>query len=420
VLTIALFAALLARLAQRIRGATRLRRRTLTPVLAVAMAWAVVFAGTVGARRAWPDAWLVDAGIWLIALAAPAMAVAFLVGLLRWWLYVNTSLRRLAARLQRPVRPQELRDALAEAFEDPSLEAVYRLDGRWVDSDGQTVPTPLSSTRSMTEVGDGDRTVGALIYDAALRHEQAFIDAAVSYAAAAFENHRLAAHTELLARELDASRARVAASADEERRQIERDLHDGAQQRLISLRIRLELAAERLGEDPGAGTEVLRELGTEVQAALEEVRTFSHVIYPDVLLDHGLAAALTRAAADTPLPTTVRADRLRRYATQIERAVYFCCLEALQNASKHAGREAAVGITVTDHDDSLSFDVHDTGVGFDPHAVPAGVGLTNIQDRVAAIGGRATIESAPGSGTRISATIPLSPAAVAAATDHYT
>jgi signal transduction histidine kinase len=419
VLTGALFVALLTRLARRIRGATRLRRRTLTPVLAVAMVWALVFAGALGARRASPGAWPAEGGVWLIGLAVPAMATGFLVGLLGWWLYVNTSLRRLAARLRRPVRPEELRDALAEAFEDPSLQAVYRLDDRWVDAQGTTVPTPAAgSLRSMTEVGDGERTTGALVYDAALDHEQAFIDAAAAFAAASFENHRLVAEAELLQRELEGSRERIAASAAEERREIERDLHDGAQQRLISLQIRLERAAERLDVEPTAGAEVLRELGTDVQAAYEEVRTFAHVIYPAILIERGLAAALTSSATDAPLPATVVAERVGRYPAPIEKAVYFCCLEALQNASKHAGREAAVRITVTDSDDTLSFEVHDTGVGFDPRIVPAGVGLTNIQDRVSAIGGRAAIQSAPGSGTRISATIPLSRAAVTAATDH--
>ena len=121
--------------------------------------------------------------------------------------------------------------------------------------------------------------------------------------------------------------------------------------------------------------------------------------YPFVLTEQGLSAALALAAADAPVSTTVVAEA-RRYAAEIENAVYFCCLEALQNASKHAGEAAAVRITVAERDDSVWFDVQDNGAGFDLDAVPAGVGLTNIRDRVAAVRGRVTVESTPGLGTR--------------------
>ena len=237
-LAIALFVAIIARLADRVRGATRLGRRTLTPVLAVAMGWALVLGVTLGVRLAWPGSALVEGMVWLIALTVPAMAVAFLIGLMRWWVYVGASLRRLAARLRSPLAPQELRSALADAFEDPSLEVVYRRAGGWVDGEGQTLATPApGSGRCLTEVGNGDRIVGGLIHDAALRYERAFSDAAASSAALTLESHRLAADTDLLLREVHESRARIAASADNERRRIERDIHEGAQQRLLSLRI---------------------------------------------------------------------------------------------------------------------------------------------------------------------------------------
>ena len=166
------------------------------------------------------------------------MAVAFLIGLMRWWVYVGASLRRLAARLRSPLAPQELRSALADAFEDPSLEVVYRRAGGWVDGQGQTLATPApGSGRCLTEVANGDRIVGGLIHDAALRYERAFSDAAGSSAALTLESHRLAADTDLLLREVHDSRARIAASADNQRRRIEREIHEGAQQRLLSLRI---------------------------------------------------------------------------------------------------------------------------------------------------------------------------------------
>src|SRR3954447_22228295 len=251
-MVIGLFVAIIARLADRVRRATRLSRRTLTPVLAVAMGWALAVGVALGVRMAWPGSALVEVVVWLIALTVPAMAVAFLIGLMRWWVYVGASLRRLAARLRSPLAPQELRNALADAFEDPSLEVVSRRAGGWVDDEGQAlVPPAPGSGRCLTEVGNGDRIVGGLIHDAALRYEPAFSDAAGSCAALTLESHRLAADTDLLLRELHDSRARIAASADNERRRIERDIHDGAQQRLLSLRIRVNLA-ERPGQDPAA------------------------------------------------------------------------------------------------------------------------------------------------------------------------
>jgi signal transduction histidine kinase len=415
-LTIGLFAAIIGRLARRLRGTPRLRRRTLAPVLAVAIGWALVLATTLALRSAWPRSPAVHVAVWLLALTVPAMALAFLVGLARWWLYVGASLRRLATRLRSPLPPRELRGALAEAFDDPSMGIAYRLAGRWVDGEGQRVPAPAGgSGRSVTEIGDGDEIVAALMYDAALQHERAFIDAAASYTLLTLEIHRLAGNTESLVLEAHESRARIAASADDERRRIERDLHDGAQQRLVMLRIRLGLLAEQLAGDPR--TAVLEELASEVDAALDDVRSLAHGTYPYILTAHGLGAALAVAANDAPVSATVMADALRRYPAQIENAVYFCCLEALQNVSKHAGDPASVRVTLAERDASLCLDVEDDGSGFDPHAVPAGTGLTNIRDRVAAVGGRVTIESARGRGTRISATIPLTAAPEATQND---
>jgi two-component sensor histidine kinase len=351
-LAIGLFVAVIARLADRVHGATRLGRRTLTPVLAVAMGWALVVGVTLGVRLAWPGAVLVEVGVWLIAFTVPAMAAAFLIGLMRWWLYVGASLRRLAARLRSPLAPQELRSAMAYAFEDPALEVVYRRANGWVDDEDQPLALPaLGAGRCLTEVRNGDRIVGGLIHDAALRYERAFSDAAASCAALTLQRHRLAADTDLLLRELPDSRARIAAIAD--------------------------------------------------------VAALARGTYPYVLTDQGLAAALALAAGDARVSTTVVAEARRRYAADIEHAVYFCCLEAMQNAAKHAGDAAAVRITVAEHGDSVCFGVHDNGVGFELDTMPAGVGLTNIRDRVAAVGGRVTIDSTPGLGTRIGAAIPL-------------
>jgi signal transduction histidine kinase len=402
----ALFVAIVVRLAQRVRGASRLRRRTLAPVFVVAMAWALLFAVVLGLRLAWPESALVDAMLWLIALIVPAMAAAFLIGLMRWWVYVGASLRRLAARLRTPVAREDLRSALSDAFEDPSLEVVYRRAGGWVDENGQALATPgAGSGRCLTAVANGDRIVGGFVHDAALQHERAFCDAAGSYAALTLVSHRLAADTDVLLQGLHESRARIAASADNERKRIERDIHEGAQQRLLSLRLRVNLAA-RPGQDPAAATVALRELAGEVDAAIAEVGSLARGTYPFVLTDQGLGPALALAAHDAPVPTNVVADS-RRYAAEIENAVYFSCLEAMRNASEHAGPGTAVRVTVAERDDNLCFDVRDDGAGFAPDAAGPGVGLISIRDRVAAVRGDVSIESTPGRGTLISGRIPL-------------
>jgi signal transduction histidine kinase len=398
-LAIGLFLALGVRLAARVRGATRLQSRTLAPVVAVAMAWAVVFAVVLGVRQAWPESALVDAMLWLIALVVPAMAAAFLIGLMRWWVYVGASLRRLAARLRTPVAREDLRSALSDAFEDPSLEVVYRRAGGWVDENGQALATPgAGAGRCLTAVANGDRIVGGFVHDAALRYERAFSDAAGSYAALTLESHRLAADTDVLLQDLHESRARIAASADNERKRIERDIHEGAQQRLLSLRLR--------GQDPAAATVALRELAGEVDAAIAEVGSLARGTYPFVLTDQGLGPALALAAHDAPVSANVVADS-RRYAAEIENAVYFSCLEAMQNASQHAGAGTAVRITIAERNDNLCFDVRDDGAGFAPDATRPGVGLISIRDRVAAVRGDVSIESTPGRGTHINGRIPL-------------
>jgi signal transduction histidine kinase len=411
--TIALFAAVAVRLALPLGSATRLTRRALAPVLAVACFRCVAFAATLLGRRLAPESAVVDVSMWLLALAVPLTAVAFLAGLVEWWVFIARSTQRLAARLHAHSSPEDLRIALAEAFDDPSLEIVYWLDdgeGHWADAHGHQLDPPASGPeRAVTEIADGERLVAAIVHDAALEDERAFIDAATAYALMTLENQRLSAQTSALLRAVRESRSRIQAAADDERRRIERDLHDGAQQQLVALRIKLELAAERTGDGRGNGVEgaaVLRRLGGDVEDALEEVRSLARGIYPASLADRGLLEGLRAAALRSPLPTTVLAAGIGRHSREIESAAYFCCLEALQNAAKHAESASAAVIELWDGD-SLRFEVRDDGGGFDPVAVTGGAGLTNMRDRVAAVSGELAIVSSPGHGTRVIATIPL-------------
>jgi signal transduction histidine kinase len=412
-LTIALFAAVAARLAQRLRGATRLTRRAFAPVLAVACFRCAAFSGVLLGRRVAPASGVVDVSMWLIALAVPLTAVAFLAGLMRWWVFMARSTQRLVAKLRAHPTPEDLRLALAEAFDDPSLAIVYWLgdgDGHWGDADGLRLDPPsVAPGRAVTKVVDGDRLVAAIGHDSALEDQRAFVDTATSYAVMTFDHHRLAAEASSLLRAVGDSRARVQTAADDERRRIERDLHDGAQQQLVALRMRLELAAELMTERPASGANeaaALRRFGDDVQDVLEAVRSLASGIYPATLADHGLVAALRTAALRNPLPTTVLAAGAQRHSPQIESAVYFCCLEALQNAAKHAEGATAAVIELWD-EDSLRLEVRDDGAGFDPGLVTGGVGFTSMRERLAAVNGELTITSSPGRGTRVSAVIPL-------------
>ena len=209
------------------------------------------------------------------------------------------------------------------------------------------------------------------------------------------------------AEELRASRARVVVAADAERRRIERDLHDGAQQHLVALAVNLRLARQIADSDPDAGKAMLEELGTAVQDALQELRDLAHGIYPPLLLDRGLAEALTAAASRASVPVMVDAAGIGRYPPEVEATIYFCCLEALQNAGKYAGEGAKGTVHVWEQEGGLLFEVADNGAGFDPHDKPSGAGFTNMSDRAGAIGGSLRVESAPGRGTKVSGTIPV-------------
>jgi signal transduction histidine kinase len=209
--------------------------------------------------------------------------------------------------------------------------------------------------------------------------------------------------------ELAASRLRIVTAADESRRQIERNLHDGAQQHLVALAVKIGLARQLVESDPATVSTMLEELRGDVQATLAELRELAHGIYPPLLRDRGLAEALRTAANRAVLPTEVVSEGIERYPSETEAAVYFCCLEAMQNAGKHAGEGATITVTISATDTSLDFTVADTGAGFDASAAVEGHGFVNMRDRLGAVGGTLTVDS-DSTGTRIGGHIPLAPA----------
>jgi signal transduction histidine kinase len=202
------------------------------------------------------------------------------------------------------------------------------------------------------------------------------------------------------AAQLTASRTRLITAADDERRRLERDLHDGAQQHLVALAVLIQLA-RTAGQD--RHQPLLTEASGLLETAIVEIRRLAHGIYPPLLVSGGLAQALPAVAARAPVPVRLNLQGLGRYPASIETALYFCCSEALQNAAKHGGPDTAVTITAHADDRTLTLTISDTGRGFDPATI--GTGLTNMTDRLSAVGGNLVIDTAPGSGTRVTAVI---------------
>jgi signal transduction histidine kinase len=203
-----------------------------------------------------------------------------------------------------------------------------------------------------------------------------------------------------LVEELRASQRRLVTAQDEERRRLERNIHDGAQQQLVALSVKTRLARDLTARDPAKAAEMLTQIDTEIQTALDDLRDLARGIYPPLLVDKGLGAALDAQARRSPVPISIRADGLGRYAPEVEAAVYFSCLEALQNVAKYAEASSAT-VILTQSNGHLTFEVVDDGRGFDPASQGSGTGLQGIADRLGALHGDLTVRSEPGAGTRV-------------------
>jgi signal transduction histidine kinase len=275
-----------------------------------------------------------------------------------------------------------------------------------MDRLGHAVVLPPGQAVHLLHDRDGAVTA-ALICDRELAERPELLDASASLAGVALDNLRLAADAEAAARETRRSRARIAAAADRERRRIERDLHDGAQQRLVALRIELGLVENLVRDDPDRCVARLRELEGGVGEALDELRSLAHGVCPPLLSDRGLVEALRAVAAQSPLPVMLDTQHVDRYAPEIESAVYFCILEALQNAAKHASTAKRVVVRLDgDVQGELRFSVRDDGAGAPGGELAGGAGVTNMHDRVAAIGGSLRVSTHPGIGTEVRGRVP--------------
>jgi len=395
-------------LGRRIAVTSSLMKRTLTPVLAGAVLALSAYAAFLILR--WVDRYGVGTRILgdVSILALPALALAFVFGLIRMRFVAASAFQELAGEISDADSGSRIRELIAQAISDPSLEIVYwaGTPGRWVNMAGMPVLLPRDDpARAVTEIRSRGRTVAALIHDAALGVEPSVREVASGFALIALENLRLEAELRSSLHELHESRARILTAVDLERERIERDLHDGAQQRLVALRVTLEVAGELMSDDPAAAADMLRGLSADVQATLDEVRSLARGVYPPLLADHGIGEALRMSARASPLSVTVRSRGIGRYSQQIESAVYFCCLEALQNAAKHSGAQNAT-VTLSEAEE-LRFEVEDDGSGFEALYGRGGTGLENMRDRIVSLGGHLTVESEPGKGTRVVGSVPV-------------
>jgi signal transduction histidine kinase len=409
VLTPALFVAMAVVLTRRAWRSGPLLRRMYAPIAMIAISRALLLAVYFGVRRVNPAAGMLEVLSWLYVLSLPTVVLACGAGRVYRRLFAASALDRVARNVRSSTTPRHVGRALAVALRDPSLRIFHSFpgdSGAWVDESGSPVTlAELAVERQITEIASGSWRI-AIVHDPALAEDPALVRTAGSYALAALENDRLNVELRASLRDLAESRALRIVAEESERRKIERDLHDGAQQRLVTMRVKIGLAAEQLeGHDP-QGADVIRALGKDIDATIDEVRTFARGIYPPLLSRTGLREALRAVARGAALPTTVHADRLGRYPAEIEATVYFSCSEALQNAAKHA--RGATGVTIwVWRAGALHFQVRDDGAGFDLRSTPYGTGLSNLRSRLAAVGGTMTVDSGPREGTVVGGSIPL-------------
>ena len=396
-LIIALGLAFLVLVARRLRRSSPAARRTLLPLVLAAGFTVTEFIVLRAASLAnWTQAFGVLNWIDLANLAV--VPTAILAGL--------ATIRRHRGPLGdlvielRAARPDQIEPALARAVGDPSLEIALWLpeEQRFVDCDGAPVVVDADAPgRAVTLVGPQDEPVAAIVQDAALVEQRALLEAAGSAASLAFQNAPLQAKLRAQLAELRASRARIVAAGDAERKRLERDLHDGAQQRLLAA----ELALQLLADDRGNGA-LLAEAQAELQAPLSELRELARGIHPAILSAGGLPSAVRSLADRAVLPVSLDVAE-GRHPEPVESAAYFVVSEALANIAKHAHARSA-SVSVQRDNGRLIIQVRDDGRGGADDR--SGTGLRGLADRVAALNGRLTVTSAPGAGTTVRAEIP--------------
>ena len=327
--------------------------------------------------------------------------VAFLIGLLSARL-ARSTVADLLVELHADPAPSELPALFGSALRDPSLTLAYWLPQyeTWADLDGHTVTLPADRATTMIE-RDGVR-LAALVHDQSLKDEPELLAAVSAAAGIALENGRLQAELRAHLEELRGSRERVLQASQQERQRLERNLHDGAQQRLIALSLDLSMLENRLGADSDARAQI-DQARQEIAQSLEELRAVAHGLHPAVVSGHGLAVALESLAARAPVPVRMTVELEERVDEQLEVAAYYVVSESLANVGKHAQARSAT-IAVTRANGQLVVEVVDDGIGGADSE--AGSGLRGLADRVEALDGRLRVWTPHGGGTRVRAEMP--------------
>ncbi len=406
VLGVGLVLAVAWQLVARWRVATTPQRRAMAPVLWSGVALLVVLGALLGADGLRLEG--ISQALNLLGLIAFAsIPFAFLLGLLRSQVKRAGAVSELLVALREESAAGDLRDLLAGALGDSSLELAYRLEDplRHVNGDGHplALPEPSDPLRAATDVELEGACVGAIIHDRTLCDEPALLGSVAAAAGLAMQNGRLQAELRVRVEELRASRARLVEAGVAERRRLERDLHDGAQQRLVALSLTLRLAQNSLRAQPEGAEALLSGAQQELALALSELRELARGIHPAVLSDRGLAAALEALAARSPVPVELEPMPPGRLPEPVEAAAYFMVSEALTNMAKHA-HASRVTIRVEQEGGHAVVEVADDGMGgADPDR---GSGLAGLTDRIGALDGRLEVHSPPGRGTRLRAEIP--------------
>jgi signal transduction histidine kinase len=395
-------------LVQRWQAASALRRRAMAPVLWSGIMLLVVLAGqlTTQAVRG-PDA--LENLTMLLGLVFFAITpYGFLFGLLRSRVVQGGAVSELLRRMGDAPDGTTLRELLSRALGDRSLQVVYWLDDsqRWVDHSGKPTALPEQDdpARAWTPVEREGRRVGAIVHDRSLCEDEELIRSVAVAAGLSIENERLQAQLRARVEELRRSRARIVEAGTAERRRLERNLHDGAQQRLVALSLTMRLAQGRLRKDPDGAEQLLTSAQEELGRALEELRELARGIHPAVLSDRGLKAALEALAGRSPVPVALDGTPPERLPPPVEAAAYFVVAEALTNVVKYA-KASQARVSVSRRNGHAIVEVADDGVGgADP---VRGSGLRGLADRISALDGTLVLTSPEGAGTLLRAEIPV-------------
>jgi signal transduction histidine kinase len=381
------------------RSPSRLRRRAIGPLSAVFVVAIVDFSLYVFVGSAFPGT--VPALRALVLVTVASVPFAMVIGQRRASAFAAGSAGRLVSRVSGRASPGRIEALLRDSLGDPTLELALWAPGHgsYLDVDGRTFALPESgSGREVTRFTRDGEPVAAIVHDPGLEEQPEVLDGLTATSLMLLENTRLVD-------ELQSSRARIVSVGERERLRLERDLHDGAQQRLMAIQIKLALARDLSASDEL--TARLDEISGDATTAIAELRSLAHGIYPTVLRERGLADALQSLALEAPLPVRVADGGVGRCPPEVEGAVYFCAAETIQNAVKHAGAGATMVVTLAREPGTLRFAFDDDGAGFDPSEGSGGIGLVSMRDRIGAVGGEVEVRSSPGSGTSIRGFVPV-------------